>query len=58
MSEIKGLYQLGKPHLYSLASSLEKIQKDIGHIVSGYKRIKTNVYSSTDRLKEKGDLER
>ncbi|WP_200856618.1 hypothetical protein, partial [Klebsiella pneumoniae] len=35
MSELKGAYQLGTPNLYSMAKSLEKIQKDISHIVSG-----------------------
>src|SRR5471030_212282 len=29
MSELKGEYQLGKPNLYSIAKSLEKIQEDI-----------------------------
>jgi len=32
MSEMKGGYQLGRPILYSIAQSLEKIQKDIAHI--------------------------
>lgn len=53
MSERKGSYQLGKPHLYSIAQSLEKLQKDIGHVVSGFKRIRADVYSSDDRDAEK-----
>lgn len=53
MSERKGSYQLGKPHLYSMAQSLEKIQKDLGHVVSGFKRIRADVYSSVDREEEK-----
>ncbi|MDT8878048.1 hypothetical protein RSO68_01030 [Halomonas saccharevitans] len=58
MSEIKGRYQLGKPNLYAIASSLEKLQKDVGHIVSGFKRVKADVYSSDDRKEEKEERER
>jgi hypothetical protein len=53
MSERKGSYQLGKPHLYSIAQSLEKLQKDLGHVVSGFKRIRADVYTSDDRTEEK-----
>lgn len=49
MSEHKGAYQLGKPHLYSIAQSLEKLQRDVGHVVSGFKRIRTDVFTSEDR---------
>ena len=52
MSEMKDDYRLGKPHLYSIAQSLEKIQKDLGHIVSGFKRVRADVYSSEDRKRE------
>jgi len=58
MSEIKGRYQLGKPNLYAIASSLEKLQKDVGHIVSGFKRVKADVYSSDDRKEEREERER
>lgn len=53
MSEIMGTSQLGKPNLYSIANSLEKMQKDIGHIVSGFKRLNVDMYSSDDREQEK-----
>ena len=53
MSELKDRYQLGKPHLYAIAQSLEKIQKDVGHIVSGFKRVKADIYSSEDRKAER-----
>ena len=52
MSEMKGSYQLGKPNLYAISLSLEKMQKDIGHIVSGFKRIKTDTYTHEDRERE------
>lgn len=56
MSELKGSYQLGKPHLYSIAQSLEKLQKDVGHILSGFKRIRTDVYTSDDRAEEEKEM--
>lgn len=52
MSEHKGAYQLGKPHMYSIAQSLEKLQKDVGDIVSGFKRIRTDVFTAEDREAE------
>lgn len=56
MSELKGAYQLGTPNLYSMAKSLEKIQKDICHIVSGHKKISAQIYTAEDRQKEAEDL--
>lgn len=56
MSELKGSYQLGKPNAYAIAQSLEKIQKDIHDITTGFRRIKTNVYTSNDRAAELADL--
>ena len=54
MSEHKGSYQLGKPHLYAIAQSLEKIEKTIGYLTTGFRRLKTDVYTSADReAKEK-----
>lgn len=56
MSELKGAYQLGTPNLYSMAKSLEKIQKDISHIVSGHKKISTQIYTAKDRQKEDKEI--
>lgn len=56
MSEHKGSYQLGKPHLYSIALSLEKIQKNIDRVVSGFKKIRTDVYTSEDRESEQAAI--
>jgi hypothetical protein len=58
MSEIKGGYQLGTPNLQSMAKSLETIQKDISHLASGFKKLKTDVYTSEDREKERAERER
>ena len=52
MSEMKGIYQLGKPNLYTISQSLEKMQKNIGNIVNGFKRIKTDIYTHEDRDRE------
>lgn len=52
MSEHKGAYKLGKPHLYSIALSLERLQKDLHHVVTGFKRIRTDIYTSEDRQAE------
>lgn len=53
MSEYKGTYKLGKPHLYSIALSLERLQKDLHHVVTGFKRIRTDTYTSEDRKAER-----
>lgn len=56
-SEFKGRSQLGKPHLYAIAQSLEKIQHGIGQLATGSKRLKTDVYDREDREKEKKEWE-
>lgn len=56
MSELKGAYQLGTPNLYSMAKSLEKIQKDISKIASEHKKISAHIYTAKDRQIEKDDL--
>jgi hypothetical protein len=48
---------MGKPHLYVIAQHLEKIQKDFHHLSTGFKRIKTDVYSSEDREQERKEWE-
>lgn len=53
LSEMKGMSQLGTPNLYSIAKSLEKIQKNLYHITSGFKKIKTDVYTHADRENER-----
>ncbi|HCE1838692.1 hypothetical protein [Vibrio parahaemolyticus] len=53
MSELKSEYRLGKPYLYSISQSLEKIQKDINHVATGFKRVKVDSYNSEDRDHER-----
>ena len=57
MAEIRGRYQLGKPNLYSIAKSMEKIQGDLHHIATGYKRIKVDSYNADDRQEEARERE-
>lgn len=53
-TEYKGISELGGGDpLYKISSQLEKIQKDIGHFASGFKRLRTDVYTSDDREKER-----
>lgn len=56
MSELKGNYQLGKPHAYAIAQSLDGIQKDIHHLTTGFHRIETNIYTNKDRANENMQL--
>lgn len=57
MAELRGRYQLGKPNLYSIAKSMEKIQKDLHHITTGFKRVKVDGYDSDDREREEKERE-
>ncbi|MBS9405662.1 hypothetical protein KG088_18920 [Halomonas sp. TRM85114] len=57
MAELRGRYQLGKPNLYSIAKSMEMIQKDLHHITTGFKRIKVDSYESDDREREEKERE-
>ena len=52
MSELKGEHQLGTPNIYSIAKSLEKIQKDIAQITNGHNKIRAQIYTAEDRRKE------
>lgn len=54
-SEFKGRSQIGTPHLYAIAKAIEKIEKNIDHIATGWKKVKIDVYNSADREKEERD---
>lgn len=56
-AEFKGQTQIGKPHLYAIAQHLEKIQQDIHHLATGFRRIKADVYDSEDRETERKESE-
>ncbi len=57
MSEYKGTHQLGKPHLYAIAQSLEKLQKDVDRLVGGSKRLQADVFTGEDRVSERAERE-
>jgi hypothetical protein len=43
----------GREPLHKISSTLEKIQKDINQYSSGYRKLKTDIYTSDDRKKER-----
>jgi len=47
--------QLGKPNLYAIAQSIEAIQKEFSHVVSGFKKIHADIYTAEDRDREEAD---
>ncbi|SRR6266496_396393 len=51
--EFKGRTQIGKPHLYAIAQHLEKIQSDLHHVMTGFKRMKVEIYDNEDREQER-----
>jgi hypothetical protein len=55
ISELKGTNQLGKPNLYAIAQSIEEIQKEFSHVVSGFKKIHADVFTSEDRDREEAE---
>jgi len=52
VAELKGMNQLGTPNLYAIAQSINKIQKEFSHVVSGFKKIHADVYTAEDRNRE------
>jgi hypothetical protein len=56
-SELEGYGSLGKPHLYSIAQSLEKIQGDIHHLSTGFHKPKVYTFNHEDRERERREWE-
>ena len=56
-SELEGYGSLGKPHLYSIAQSLEKIQRDLGHLSTGFHKPKVDIFDHEDRERERLEWE-
>jgi hypothetical protein len=57
LSEYKGAYQLGRPYLYWIAKSLDKLQESVDLISSGYRRLKMDVFTAEDRISERARLD-
>ena len=51
--EFKGLSTIGRPSIYSMAKSLEAIQKDLGTLTSGFSKLKVHIYTKEDRALER-----
>lgn len=56
MAEWKGAQQLGTPSIHKIANSIDRIQRDIGHLASGFRRLGINVYTQDDRDQENDEL--
>lgn len=58
LSEFKGLTQIGTPPLYGIMQSIEKLQKSVDNIATGWKKVQVDVYSQKDRDKERREWEK
>ena len=47
-SELIGLRQLGEPPLYKIAKSIEKIEKEIYHLSTGFHKMRVVIYTRQD----------
>lgn len=55
--EFEGYGTVGTPHLYSIAKSLEKIERNVGNLASGFHRLRVETYSNEDRERERDELD-
>jgi hypothetical protein len=53
----EGYGTIGTPPLISLARDLEKIQKDVGHVASGFNRLQVAVHTQRDVAREREELD-
>lgn len=55
--EYKGISEFGGGDpLHKISSTLEKIQKDVDNFSKGYKKLRTDIYTSDDRKKEQEQI--
>jgi hypothetical protein len=47
-SELIGMRRLGQPHLYKIANSIEKIEKDINYLTTGFHKMQVVVYTKKE----------
>ncbi len=57
MSEFRGRGRLGTPSAYSMAQSLEKIEKHLSSLATGFLRLRVDTYDTEDRAREREDWE-
>jgi hypothetical protein len=52
LSELDGVVRLGTPPLFLIARSLAKIETEVGHLTSGFHRLRVDTYTNNDRQSE------
>lgn len=57
LSEIKGISRIGEPPLLKIAKQLEAIAKDLNHLTTGFKRLRVDAFTQTDRDAERAEWE-
>lgn len=56
--DFKGMIQVGKPPLYKLVDTLENLQRELSHALSGFKRLNVEVWTQADLEKLREEFER
>ncbi|OIR01462.1 hypothetical protein GALL_165530 [mine drainage metagenome] len=51
--EFEGYATIGTPPLHAMADSLEKIERNIDHLATGFRRLRVDMYSEADRSRER-----
>lgn len=57
LSEMEGLERIGTPPLLMIARNVEKLQKDIHDLSSGWHKLKVDAYTAEDREREEREQE-
>lgn len=55
--EFEGYGTIGTPHLYSIAESLKKIERNVDHLASGFRHLRVDTYTTEDRQREEAQWE-
>lgn len=55
-AELEGYGTFGTPNLYSIAQSLDKMQKDFHHIATGFYKPKVQTFDHEDRVREHEEI--
>ncbi|WP_458370754.1 hypothetical protein [Pseudomonas fluorescens] len=58
MADLEGISQLGSDPMVQIAEHIKKMQENLKPMVSGSKRIKVDMFNSSDRLHERRVIER
>lgn len=57
LDEFEGYGSIGTPHLYSIAKSLEKIERNAEHLASGFRHLRVDTYTNEDRERDREEWE-